>query len=74
MNEDEFYTYQPAFKTEIFQNEGGGITVSQEVDYMPENPMIVLTIDQAKWLTSRLARLIESIERDDMAIDGKEDA
>ena len=60
MTESEVYTYPQAFETQVFANEGGGITVFQ-LDPDGEEHMVVLTVHQARWLSAALTAIAEEL-------------
>jgi hypothetical protein len=65
MTNEAFYTYPEAYETKIFPNMGGGITIRQcEQSYEREH-LILLSLDQSRWLLDRLSMLIKQIESAD---------
>ena len=64
MTSEDYYTYSPAYETTIYSNKGGGITIDQSRSYS-EEALVVLTLDQARWLSKRLVDLVNEIEQAD---------
>jgi hypothetical protein len=56
------FEYPAAYKTEIYISEAKNICIKQP-NFLDEEMLVVLTLDQAQWLLSKLPTLIdETIE------------
>jgi len=62
MTSEEFYTFQPQSKIEIFHNQGGEISVRQTDPGAYDESIISLTLEQARWLVNRMPRLIDEVK------------
>lgn len=64
MTQEEFYTYQPRTRLQIYPNKHEEICIKQRNEY--DEPIVIITKDQALWLIRKLNFLVNAMEGKDL--------